>query len=186
MTRQDDWQELLDQGAHLIRLRGKRPIAGFPWKSRGATLEEIAEHLQKHPDAQIGIVPASVQAVVVDVDDPALLHQAPRYGPELCRYATPSGGTHIWQRTAEALPNSKWAGGDIRGRHGYVVLWPGPRALAGNAWVAYRPPESFPEPSAAEPESGLPPLGPEGLEAAARTLAARMQRPDWHAVDLHL
>ncbi|MXY16549.1 MAG: hypothetical protein F4Y57_06005 [Acidobacteria bacterium] len=157
-TRTSLWKDLIERGAHLIRLHGKRPVKGFPWKSRGATLQEVVDHLASSPNAQIGVVPASLGAVVIDVDDTSLVDQAPSYGPEIGRYGTPSGGLHLWQAVDGALPNSKWEGGDVRGGDGYVVLWTyGPVTLSNGLLVRGR---SFEVPPVRKEIAPVPVRGP--------------------------
>lgn len=187
MAPSNSWADLRRAGAHLIRLHGKTPLAGIQWSKRSATLYETHDHVAA--GGQVGVIPASLGAVVIDVDNPGLLAEAPQYGAELCRYQSPSGGWHIWQACSEPPGNRKWAGGDIRGRAGYVVIWEPETLAAAIAGLGPRPSASWPAPdpgprAAATEPLGLPPIGPEGLERAARALAARLKSLDGPICDI--
>ena len=78
----------------------------------------------------VGVVPSSLGAVVVDVDDDA---PAPPVGQCVLQTATRrAGGRHFWYRAPDGeVRNRKWLHGDVRGSRGFVVLWdPGAVAAA--------------------------------------------------------
>ena len=86
--------------------------------------------------ALVGVIPASVGLVVVDVDTDGMptytaaemtrrresVEQA--LGEPLATCPTPSGGGHMHYRAQDGeVRNRKWLHGDVRGSRGYVIAW---------------------------------------------------------------
>ena len=86
--------------------------------------------------ALVGVIPASVGLVAVDVDTDGMptytaaemarrrqgVEQA--IGEPLATCKTPSGGGHMFYRSPdEEVRNRKWLNGDVRGSRGYVIAW---------------------------------------------------------------
>ena len=117
---------LVNAGAHLLACKpDKRPLA-LGWQKKEAALKLKSAIAW---DGLLGLVPASVGLVVVDVD----IHDAPvdtgraaavaALGEPLSECSSPSGGAHLFYKSPTAnVSNSKWRYGDVRGSKGYVVL----------------------------------------------------------------
>ena len=139
MARKTEVSQLIEAGAHLVRVGlDKRPLdKGWqktPWDGTGDT-------------PQVGCIPASLGAIVVDIDVPKHIKDAPARQAELIRrydmvvanmgkpvaeIRTPSGGLHCWYRDVEDpwnVGNLKLTVGDLRGGKGQVVLWDVKRVL---------------------------------------------------------
>ena len=86
--------------------------------------------------ALVGVIPASVGLVAVDVDTDGMpaytsaemarrregVEQA--IGEPLATCKTPSGGGHMFYRSPDGeVRNRKWLHGDVRGSRGYVIVW---------------------------------------------------------------
>lgn len=117
--------EALDErGAHFVRCRAdKRPLTKA-WQKNPASLEAAQRH-----KGLVGVVPASLGCVVVDVDEggeAAADNVVKLLGQPLARVPTRrEGGEHLWYQCpdAEEVGNRVWAHGDIRGAKGYSILW---------------------------------------------------------------
>ena len=123
----DPLAALAEAGAHFVLCnRDKHPLTRA-WQKTGAPL--VAAQRHRDEGGLVGLVPASVGAVVIDVDTGgaeagdavvALL------GAPIVRVPTRRpGGEHVWYRCREAadVRNGAWRDGDIRGGHGYVIAW---------------------------------------------------------------
>ena len=103
----------------------KRPVHPA-WQKQAPELSAVLAH-----HGLIGVIPASLGAIVLDVDSggesaaAALIEQTNGFYHGTRR----DDGFHIWQKRGEGVPgaNAKWAfrggDGDIRCNAGYVVLW---------------------------------------------------------------
>ena len=116
-------------GAQLLRVRAdKAPAESRGWVDRQPSLDDLLAHVES--DGLLGLTPASLDAVVVDVDvgDPARLLSA---FPPRALYQTPRGGVHAYyQHDGAPVRQHRWVApvfrtsGDLRhGSGGYVVLW---------------------------------------------------------------
>ena len=116
-------------GAQLLRVRAdKAPAESRGWVDRQPSLDDLLAHVES--DGLLGLTPASLDAVVVDVDvgDPAGLLSA---FPPRALYQTPRGGVHAYyQHDGAPVRQHRWVApvfrtsGDLRhGSGGYVVLW---------------------------------------------------------------
>ena len=100
------------------------------WQTTRPNFPDVERHAKD--GGPVGVVPASLQCFVVDID------QGGENGIEAVRgilgkpvavIATQRpGGFHAWYRAAAGeIGNRKWglgdAGGDIRGSRGFVILW---------------------------------------------------------------
>ena len=115
---------LAEEGAHFVLCGAdKRPVAKA-WHKTPASLDAALRH-----DGLVGVVPASLGCVVVDVDeggDEARQAVISQLGLPIAEVPTRrAGGFHIWFRCREAdeIGNRTWEGGDIRGARGYAILW---------------------------------------------------------------
>ena len=115
---------LAEAGAHLVLCGAdKRPVAKA-WHKTPASLDAALRH-----DGLVGVVPASLGCVVVDVDeggDQACKAVISQLGRPLAKVATQrEGGFHIWFkcRDAKEIGNRAWRHGDIRGAKGQAILW---------------------------------------------------------------
>lgn len=86
---------------------------------------DVIEWWQQCPDANIGVVPWSLGALVIDLDrgvDPAVVAALP--APMLlCE--SPSGGAHLWYKADQPYGSPKpWPNTDLRCAAGYVLLPP--------------------------------------------------------------
>ena len=115
---------LAEAGAHFVLCRAnKRPIA-TAWQKNPASLDAALRH-----KGLVGVVPASLGCVVVDVDEggdevaDAVIAQL---GRPVAKVPTRrAGGWHLFYKCREAdeIGNSTWQGGDIRGAKGQAILW---------------------------------------------------------------
>ena len=128
---------LEEAGARFVfsRQPSKKPSED-DWLNLWHTAEHVHHWLEVGPECIVGVVPASLGCVVIDIDggdpkdifavlgDPLLVHPSSKPDRFHAWYAHP-GGT---------IPNAKYlvgtATGDIRGDNGYIVLWQ-PEQVAG-------------------------------------------------------
>ena len=115
---------LAEAGAHLVLCGAdKRPVAKA-WHKTPASLDAALRH-----DGLVGVVPASLGCVVVDVDEggEAVCEEMVRlFGRPLAKVMTQrEGGWHLWYRSRDAheIGNRTWQYGDIRGARGQAILW---------------------------------------------------------------
>ena len=143
--------------AHFVLCRDdKRPI-GTSWQKRRPELAAVEEHAAS--GGLVGVIPTSLDCVVVDVDEGGTAGvEALRsvLGEPIATVGTRSGGFHLWYPApAGEIANRKWglpnAAGDIRGSNGFVVLWDPPALVDGLAanCAAASPPSlhALPKPS---------------------------------------
>ena len=124
--------------------RGKVPIREDWLKCRLPTGDDAVKHLQARGfkgDNRVGVVPGSLDLLVVDVDKPdhaQALFEA--VGPPLLRIPSRHGGDgrfHAYYKKPPTLEgeeplivgNQLWAGGEIRCDNGFVVLWGGEQTV---------------------------------------------------------
>ena len=124
-------------GVHLLRIEpgDKCPVKGSQWKDRPLSVDDAIKWAEA--GHRLGIVPASVKAAVVDIDnggqasldlvkqtlgDPVAIIDTLSNTPEKmrvhCVYA---------HDQSTRVGNAKWQGGDIRVDEGYVVMWDIPK-----------------------------------------------------------
>ena len=112
--------------------QGKRPIQGFGGYGEATNDPQKVERLwNRHPEANIGGIPASVGCLVVDLDGAEASEPALRLGllaePTLMVRTGREGGVHLYFQHPGGQPigNRVLAPGiDIRADSGYVVLPP--------------------------------------------------------------
>lgn len=111
-------------GAHLVLLDGKKPIHKG-WQQNKPPMADVSEHYIN--GGSIGIIPASVGCVVVDVDsnDGDLVSEViDTIGKNPLTLVSSNRGWHIWyKKTSPGIPNMVWRDGDIRCNNGYVKIW---------------------------------------------------------------
>ena len=86
--------------------------------------------------ALVGVIPASVGLVAVDVDTDGMTSYSPEemtrrregveraIGEPIATCGSPSGGGHMFYRSPDGeIRNQKWRHGDVRGSRGYVIVW---------------------------------------------------------------
>ena len=162
-TPRNPYRRLLDAEARFVLcFRDKRAMK-LDWQ----TIEEPAENVRAHviTGGMVGIIPASVGLLVVDVDDrPAIGPNIEKReqaavkacGEPLARYVTRGkGGVHLLYRAPEAgYGNKAWRYGELRCSNGYAIPWDVEawiRAM-GEATVA-----TAPDPAKLPPKAGKPP-----------------------------
>ena len=144
LSHDEDLRALHDLGAQFLFCANKIPVAK-KWQNERPTAKDAISRFSL--DAKgVGLVPASVGLVVVDVDaSPAhprdkandKTHRTVArvaavlntLGPALTTAPSPSGGTHLFYKGTTHEGNMKWAYGDIRGTKGHVVLYDPAAAL---------------------------------------------------------
>ena len=117
------------RGAHFVLADADKKPIGAAWQKKPRPLAAVLKHVAKQ--LPVGVMPASLDTVVIDVDEggePAVAAVIEELGPPLTWTASKRpGGFHIWYRSASAVRNRKWAlgngGGDVRGGHGFIILW---------------------------------------------------------------
>ena len=131
---------LYDLGAHILPLAGKRPILDDWLECERPTVDELLEMRRTGRADGFGIVPASVDCVVIDIDGggmDALLYVVRTLGKPLAQHSTSTVEKHhLWYRASAPEPNAMWHDGesaaplgDIRGAHGQVKMWQPVKAL---------------------------------------------------------
>ena len=131
-TRKAALTALAEEGAHFVLCGtkgGPKAARVKGWPNKPASLQEVLQHR-----GLVGVVPASLGCVVVDVDqreggrvDDMAAEVIERLGTPLAEVATKGkGGWHIWYKSRDAAKIANgpgWRNGDIRGCNGYAILW---------------------------------------------------------------
>ena len=131
------YQKLIDAKAQLVLAdfdpdTERKPPVHDGWNKLWPDLSDVCRHLENYPNAVIGIIPASVGAVVVDVDEGDWRDLSDLLPQALSNGTRKRKGRHLWCRLADAEQMPKDTGfeipdlgvkGDIRCAEGYVVLW---------------------------------------------------------------
>ena len=140
------------RGAHFVLCRVDKHPLWREWQKKQPGFEAVKRHAAA--GGLVGLVPASLGCVVVDVDEGGAAGvEALRgvLGEPIATAGTRGGGFHLWYPApAGKIGNRKWGldappcGGDIRGSNGFVVLWD-PSALVDGlaANFAAAPPPSL-------------------------------------------
>ena len=131
-------EALHTRGAHFVLCRGdKRPLA-VGWQKTRPGFAAVEKHAEA--GGLVGVIPASLGCLVVDVDeggDRGLASVIGALGAEpVATVGTRGGGFHLWYPApAGEIGNRKWglsnAAGDIRGSRGFVVCWDPAEIVAG-------------------------------------------------------
>ena len=117
-------------GAQLLRVRDdKTPAEWRGWIDRQLTLDDALEHVER--GGNLGLVPASIGMVAIDVDEEGDCDRLFHNFPPLAMYQTQRvGGVHaFYQHDGAPVRQRPWraplfrTAGDIRHGRGYVVLW---------------------------------------------------------------
>ena len=120
---------LTERGARFVLCAGKVAQQKGWQKGQRPTFEEVEKWLDADDENNVGLVPGSVDCIVLDVDmdvSEALREVEEQFGPPLAEVITQSGGRHLFYPTENPVQgqgNRAWKYGDIRGTNGYVVLW---------------------------------------------------------------
>ena len=116
-------QTLAEAGAHFVLCKSdKRPIE--KWKDKRPNAARVREW-KKDNGNLIGVVPASVGLLVVDIDksvDSAREIIVQSRAP-LSEADTRKGKHLFYPKTKSRTGNGEWEYGDIRQNNGYVVMW---------------------------------------------------------------
>ena len=125
-------EALRDRGAHyVLAASDKRPLRSG-WQKTPPDFEAVRQHVAK--GGIVGVIPASLGAVVIDVDNggpdgvQSVIKALKPVVPITISKTQREGGAHIWYRAPSGdTGNRKWAhdgaSGDIRGSAGFVILW---------------------------------------------------------------
>ena len=120
---------LHQSGAHFVLTNGKIP-AWTKYLDRRPSMYSINTHLNRGPDHQVGIVPASIDSTVLDVDrgNPRQVSLAIGY-PRVALDSKSREGSHLYYDDDRPRGNAQFqiagCSGDIRSGKGFVVLYPG-------------------------------------------------------------
>ena len=116
-------------GAQLLRVKAnKTPAESRGWMDRQLSLDGLQEHFDR--GGLLGLVPASVGLVAVDIDEgdsTSLLHNFPPFAAY--RTKRPGGVHAYYSYSGPPIPQRRWVApvfhtsGDLRHARGYVVLW---------------------------------------------------------------
>ena len=119
--------------------------AGKGWNNARPSLAVVQQAIADDTDL-VGIVPGSIGCTVVDVDrggDAALAEVKRILGnPWVSLPSRQADGWHCWYRTTGEARNREWQYGDVRGSHGYAVLWQPGELVA--RWPARQEASSLP------------------------------------------
>ena len=121
---------------HFVRCKADKKAVDGHWQARPANTRAAADWLDT-PGNLLGIIPASIGCVVVDVDqggDEAVTQLAELLGPALAVIPSQSPDKyHVWYSLeGDGVNNREWQlpgdpaatrRGDIRSNRGYVILW---------------------------------------------------------------
>ena len=122
-------EALAEAGAHFVLTKGKVATQKAWQKHKPDALQ--AERWLAGDGQKLGLVPGSLGLIVIDIDkksgalpaDEVTAIEA-KFGTALANVETPSGGRHLFYRSAEDhFGNKKWRSGDIRHSTGYVALY---------------------------------------------------------------
>ena len=133
----EDWVELKEiieslheMGAHFVLAKkSKRPISSN-WQKTKPKLNQVLNHIEK--DELVGIMPVSLQCLVIDIDEGDPNTFTERYGMPLLQYSTQrKGGEHLWylldkdesHGNKEIYLKEIDMKGDLRCANGYVIFW---------------------------------------------------------------
>ena len=115
---------LAKAGAHFVLCGADKRPKAKAWQKTRPPLDAAHRH-----DGPVGVIPASLGCVVVDVDvggDQACKAVISQLGTPLAKVPTRrTCGWHLWFkcRDAKEIGNRAWRDGDIRGAKGYAILW---------------------------------------------------------------
>ena len=131
------WEVLAERGAHFVLCNPNKRAVSAGWQKTKPTLEAVSAHARGA--GHVGVIPASLSAVVIDVDtggkDAVKAIKKMLGDPVTWTKTQREGGYHLWYRTATGERNRKWkhdgGSGDVRGAKGYVVLWDVTQIAAG-------------------------------------------------------
>ena len=119
-------RELHHRGSHFVRCKPDKSPAERPgWQHRRPPLDSTLAHVQD--GGLVGIIPASLNAAVLDVDtgDPERIANVWR--PMVNLPTRRKQGAHLWYPSGSTYRNGPFrcfaGAGDIRSAGGYVVLW---------------------------------------------------------------
>ena len=120
---------LYEFGAQLLRVReDKSPAESRGWIDRQLSLDDLQRHVEA--DGLLGLIPASVGLVAVDVDEGDSARLLANFRPA-CAYRTRrTDGIHaFYTHDGPPIPQRRWhapvfrTSGDLRHARGYVVVW---------------------------------------------------------------
>ena len=126
-TRKAALTALAELGAHFVLCGTKDGPKAAPsgWQTNRPSLQAVLRH-----KGLIGVIPASLKCVVVDVDrggeQSADAVIAELGSPVVKAPSSRDGGWHIWygSREADSIGNGEWRDGEIRGNaKGQAILW---------------------------------------------------------------
>ena len=122
---------------HFVLCRPNKMPIGAEWQKRAVAQDRADAH--REGGGLIGLIPGSINALVVDVDTKeasdewrrqAVADLANKFGDPALATVTQSGGLHLWYSVPKDRPrvgNSNWQaggyGGQVRCDSGFVVLW---------------------------------------------------------------
>ena len=114
-------------GAHFVLADADKAAIEKGWQDKAPELDRVLAH--RKAGGLVGIIPASIGAVVLDYDgaddNAARLAVVERCGVPVTMHPTSKPGRrHFWYRHPGApVGNNGWQHGELRGDRGYVILW---------------------------------------------------------------
>ena len=120
---------------------GKQPlISGFNHWRKPPTADTIQRHIERFPDANVGLVCGASNLVVIDIDTPDQTSRVDElFGASPLVVGTPRGGSHryFWNPDSIGCANLRSAGlnVDIKGRGGIVACPPSVSRASGKAYT---------------------------------------------------
>ena len=124
------WEVLAKRGGHFVLCAASKKAISTGWQKTKPNLKAVIAHARG--GGLIGLVPASVGCVVIDIDEGgegAVTAVKKKLGasPVLWTKTQREGGFHMWFRDECEQGNRKWhlpaGSGDIRGGRGYAIVW---------------------------------------------------------------
>jgi len=108
--------------AHLVLCTNEKKAFIQEWQKYPAALSDIQTH-----NKLVGLIPASLDLAVLDVDTGDATKLIEKYPPLCVVSSQRKGGLHLYYGCEESLGNLDWTahgcGGEVRGGNGCVVLW---------------------------------------------------------------
>jgi hypothetical protein len=122
---------LYQAGLAVIPCDDKRPLIRYAGLTAPIGLDGLNRLVEKHPNANVGMLTGLSRITVVDIDDPAnAATMVARCGDTPLKVRTPSGGFHHWYRANGEISSNLRREGldvDIKGVGGLVVVPPSVR-----------------------------------------------------------
>ena len=125
-------REQIEHGAHLVLTRSRKPRKPCKcfnygqWRRRPhPDIDDVVWHIANCEDPQVGLVPSTIGATVLDVDTGRADALIARSRPDLWLPSNRVNGVHLYYADTTLRDNADWefmgCGGQVRSANGYVI-----------------------------------------------------------------